>query len=255
MDAISSAFPATSRTPFMIRPLLVRGMLAGILAGFIVFCMARWLGEPKVERAIAFETSLDRGRGEAPEPEMVSRKVQSGLGLLTGVVVYGTALGGIFGLVFACAQGRYEVSGPRQLAAAIAGLGYVAVVLVPGLKYPANPPSVGSLETIGVRTSAYFLLIALSIAAVTTILTLRRRLALRFGDWNGGVMAGLVYLAIMILVSKLFPSIDEVPGGFPASLLWRFRIASYELQAVLWGGLGLIFGWLTERAQGSYGAR
>ena len=50
---------------------------------------------PQVDRAIAFEDQMNRVKGEAPEPELVSRAVQSGVGLLTGVVVYGTAFGGL----------------------------------------------------------------------------------------------------------------------------------------------------------------
>jgi predicted cobalt transporter CbtA len=33
--------------------------------------------------------------------------------------------------------------------------------------------------------------------------------------------------------------------------MWRFRIASLEIQAVMWTTLGLLFGWLTERDQKS----
>jgi hypothetical protein len=33
-----------------------------------------------------------------------------------------------------------------------------------------------------------------------------------------------------------------------ASLLGRFRITAWELQAVLWASLGLAYGWLSERA-------
>src|SRR5271168_3508547 len=101
----------------MTRTLLLRGMLVGVVAGLLVFAFARWIGEPQVERAIAFETSMDQAKGEASEPEMVSRKVQQGFGLLTGAVVYGAAIGGIFGLVFAIAYGRVGVAGPRGLSA------------------------------------------------------------------------------------------------------------------------------------------
>ena len=125
----------------MARTLLLRGMLVGLIAGLCVFAFARLAGEPQVDRAIAFETSMDQAKGGPPEPEMVSRKIQKSFGLLTGAVVYSTALGGIFGLVFAYARGRMSGARPRVLAALIAGIGFVAIVLVPSLKYPANPPS------------------------------------------------------------------------------------------------------------------
>jgi predicted cobalt transporter CbtA len=231
----------------MARTLLVRGMLVGIVAGLLVFVFARLVGEPQVERAIAFETSMDKARGDAPEPEMVSRKVQRSIGLLTGVVVYGTAIGGLFGLVFAFAYGRVGVADPRVLAALLAATGFVTVVLVPSLKYPANPPSVGNPETIGIRTAAFFLLIAFSVATAVLAIQVGRRLNLRYGAWNSSLLAVGLFVIIMSVISHLLPEIDEVSPGFPVTLMWRFRIAALEIQAVMWATLGLLFGWLTER--------
>jgi predicted cobalt transporter CbtA len=231
----------------MTRTLLLRGMLVGAVAGLLVFAFARWTGEPQVERAIAFESSMDKAHGEAPEPEMVSRSVQRTAGLLTGSVVYGAAIGGIFGLVFAFAYGRIGEFGPRALSALLGALGFVAIVLVPNLKYPANPPAVGNPETIGVRTGAFFLLIAFSVAAMVLALQLRRRFSLRFGAWNGSLLAAALFVAIIAVVSHFLPEIDEVPAGFPVTLMWKFRVAAIEIQAVLWSTLGLLFGWLTER--------
>ena len=222
-------------------------MLVGVVAGLLVFAFARWIGEPQVERAIAFETAADQAKGEAPEPEMVSRRVQKSAGLLTGTVVFGAAVGGLFGLVFAFAYGRIGEMGPRALAAVLGALGYVAVVLVPNLKYPANPPAVGSAETIGARTGAYFLLIAVSIAAMVFSLQMRRGFAKRFGEWNGSLLAAGLFVVVVGAASHFFPEVDEVPAGFPVTLMWKFRVAALEIQAVLWGTLGLGFGWLTER--------
>jgi Probable cobalt transporter subunit (CbtA) len=75
---------------------------------------------------------MDRAKGEAPGPELVSRAVQSGVGLLTGVVVYGTAFGGLFALAFAFAYQRIGRLNAR---------GTAALVLVPQLKYPSTPLS------------------------------------------------------------------------------------------------------------------
>ena len=57
---------------------------------------------------------------EGPEPELVSRPVQAGFGLFTGVTVYNTAFGGLFALVFAVAYGRVGDFGPRATAALLA---------------------------------------------------------------------------------------------------------------------------------------
>jgi hypothetical protein len=246
MDAICSASLATSQLR-MTRTLLLRGMLVGLVAGLIAFAFARWAGEPQVDRAMAFESSMDQAKGEPPQPEMVSRKIQRGLGLLTGAVVYSSALGGVFGLVFAFSQGRFNASSPRALALWIAGLGFIAIVLVPSLKYPANPPPVGKPETIGTRTAAYFLALALSLASMTFSLQLGRRLTRRFGAWNGSLLAALLFVLLTVTLSSFLPAIDEVPPAFPATLLWKFRIVAWGMQLLLWSTLGLLFGWLTER--------
>src|SRR3954453_304042 len=146
----------------MVRTLLVRGMLVGILAGLLAFGFLKVFGEPQVDRATAFETQLDEAKAQAeadrakglavqqpvPEPELVSRPVQAGIGLFTGVVVYSAAFGGLFALVFAAVSGRISGFGPRATSALLAGAGFVAVFLVPFIKYPANPPAVGEPETI-----------------------------------------------------------------------------------------------------------
>ncbi len=231
----------------MTRSLLVRGMLVGIVAGLLVFLSAHWLGEPLVDRAIAFEAHAEILSGDAPEPEMVSRSIQKTAGLLTGVLVYGAALGGIFGLVFAYAHGRLSQDRPRVLSALLAAAGFLTIGFVPSIKYPANPPAVGLPETIGVRTAAFFLMILISIAALVLSLQLGRRLVRRLGAWNGSLLGALAFVSLVALIAHFLPVINEVPSNFPADVLWNFRLAAWTMQAVLWTALGLIFGWLTER--------
>ena len=104
----------------MVRTLLVRGMLIGILAGVLASGFAWLLGEPPLERAIAFEGHMHQPAGEPSQPEVVSRDVQSTIGLLTGIVVYGCAFGGIFALIFAYAHGRLSCGwSPRTTAAVL----------------------------------------------------------------------------------------------------------------------------------------
>jgi hypothetical protein len=81
---------------------------------------------------------MNRVKGDARESELVSRSVQSGVGLLTGVVVYGTAFGGLFALAFAFAYQRIGRLSARATAALLAAAGFVALVLVPQLKYPTE---------------------------------------------------------------------------------------------------------------------
>src|SRR5215471_3722150 len=148
----------------MVRSLLIRGMLAGALAGLLACGFAWIFGEPQVDVAIGFEQHMHAVAGEAPQPETVSRAVQSTAGLLTGILVYGAALGGIFSLVFTYAYGRIGSLQPRATAATLAAAGFLTLILVPQIKYPANPPSIGEPETIAARTALYFTMIALSVS-------------------------------------------------------------------------------------------
>jgi hypothetical protein len=231
----------------MTRSLLLRGMMVGVIAGLLVFFAAHWLGEPQVERSIAFEAAADQAKGEAPEPAVFSRSVQRTAGLLTGAVAYGAALGGIFGLVFAFSHGRLGPSNPRSLAATLAGMGFVAIAFVPTLKYPANPPAIGAPETIGIRTAAFFLMILISLAAMVLSVQIARRLIRSIGSWNGTLAGAAIFIAMVAVLAHTLPVVNEVPDGFPADVLWHFRLASWALQLVLWSAIGVLFGLLTER--------
>ncbi|KXU87014.1 hypothetical protein CI15_16805 [Paraburkholderia monticola] len=232
----------------MVGKLLVRGMLAGIVAGLLTFAFARIVGEPHVDQAISFEEKAAAARGEAPEPEIVSRETQAGLGLLTGVVAYGAAFGGLFSLVFAYAYGRAGALSVRALSAWLALGAFIALVIVPNLKYPANPPSVGDPETIGARTGLFFLMIAISLATMVFSLKVRRRAVAKLGAWNGSIVAALVYVAIIAAVQLSMPVINEVPAAFPAVLLWKFRVAAIGMQVIMWTTIGLLFGAMVERS-------
>ncbi|KAA1011559.1 CbtA family protein [Paraburkholderia panacisoli] len=232
----------------MVGKLLVRGMLAGIAAGLLTFGFARLVGEPQVDQAISLEEKADSAKGEAPEPELVSRETQAGLGLLTGVVTYGAAFGGLFSLVFAYAYGRVGALSVRTLSAWLALGAFIALVIVPNIKYPANPPSVGDPETIGTRTGLFFLMIAISLAAMVFSLKVRRRAVMKLGAWNGSIVAGMVFVAIIAAVQLSMPAVNEVPAAFPAVLLWKFRVAAIGMQAIMWTTIGLLFGALVERS-------
>jgi len=235
----------------MVGSLLLRGMLAGLIAGVLVFAFAHTFGEPLVDRAIAFEEAAAQAAGETSEPEIVSRATQAGLGLLTGVIAYSVAVGGLFALVFAFVQGRFSNLGVRGTSAVIAIAAFVAVVVVPNIKYPANPPAVGNPDTIGVRTELFFLMIVVSIAALLTAIALARRLTPQFGVWNAAIAAGLAYVVFIGLVQYLLPPINEVPENYSAVVLWHFRTTSIGMHVILWGVLGLAFGILAERKLGA----
>lgn len=245
-----------------VRNLLVRGMIAGVVAGLLAFALAYVVGEPSIDSSIALEEAAaapahehDDASAGAPadaageeEEELVTRPVQSTFGLATGVLVYGVALGGIASLAFAVCLGRVGRLRPRATAALVAGAAFTTVYLVPFLKYPATPPAVGNPDTIGRRTTLFFLMIVLSVLVAVVAVIAGRRLAPTLGNWNATVAAGAGYVLVMAVACLLLPAnTDAVKETFPAALLWEFRLASLGVQALLWTAFGLIFGALAER--------
>ncbi|MFF3838866.1 CbtA family protein [Streptomyces sp. NPDC001930] len=249
-----------------VRSLLVRGMLAGLIAGLLAFAVAYVVGEPPVDGAIAVEEAQaaqeapaapgahaghgGTGAAEAAEEEeeAVSRPVQSTFGLATGVLVYGVALGGIAALAFSFALGRIGRFSPRATAALTAAAAFTTVYLVPFLKYPATPPAVGNPDTIGKRTTLFFLMILLSVLLGLAAVIAGRRLAPRLGNWNATLVAAAGFVVVTGVAFVLLPANDDaVKAGFPAALLWEFRLASLAVQAVLWAAFGVVFGVLAQK--------
>ncbi len=254
----------------MVRDLLIRGMIAGLVAGLLAFGVAKMFGEPEVNRAIAFEeqhaeadasavadqqgTVHEHQHGDGAEG-LVSREVQSTAGLLTAVIVYGAAMGGLFALAFAFLHGRVGEVGPRMLALLLAAAAFAAIYYVPSLKYPASPPAVGDGATIGYRTGLYFLMLLISLGGLVFAVAAGRRLAPKHGGLNATLIGAGLFVGVIVIAQLVLPDINEVPAEFPAVVLWKFRMASLGLQALMWATLGLLFGVLAERRlKARYGA-
>lgn len=231
----------------MVRSLLVRGMLVGAVAGLLAFAFAFVFGEPQVQHAIDFEEQLARASNEPAEAELVSRGVQRTVGLLSGTVVLGVALGGMFALAFAWAYGRIGALSPRVTAAVLALAAYLTIVLVPFTKYPANPPTVGNPDTIDRRTVLFLTMIAISVLAAIAAGRVRRGLLERLGAWNAALVAVAAFVVIVAAAQLVLPAVHETPAGFPADVLYRFRLASLGIQLTLWTTIGLGFGAAVQR--------
>ena len=230
-------------------------MLAGLVAGVLAFAFAYAFGEPQVQAAIDFEDHLARLAHEPAAAEVVSRGTQRTVGLLTGLVAMGVALGGLFALVFAWAYGRIGPLGARATAAVLAAGAYLTITLVPFTKYPANPPTVGDPDTIDRRTVGFVAMIAITILALVAAARIRRGLLERLGPWNAAIAAGAAFVAVVAVAQLILPAVHETPRGFPADVLWRFRIASLGINAVLWTAIGLGFGWSAQRLLEARAAR
>jgi predicted cobalt transporter CbtA len=233
--------------------LLVRGLIVGLLAGLLAGAFAYTMGEPHIDAAIAIEEAgaahtHDHGDAAASDEEeapLVSRDGQRA-GLFLATTLYGVALGGIFAVGFTLLRRKLRTGNDTYAALSLAAAGFVGVVLVPFLKYPPNPPAVGDPETITRRTVTYLLTLVIGLLAVWAGVA-ASRWAARYGDLArlaGGLAAFLVTIVAAYLI---LPSINEVPGSFPATLLWQFRFASLGTQATLWLLLGFGYAAAVDR--------
>lgn len=227
----------------IVRNLLVRGMLAGVAAGLLAYALGYFVGEIPLREALVYESAHSTGR----EMEMVSRTLQETLGMLTAVLMFSTALGGLASLAFCFALGRLGRVGPRATAGLVALGAFVTVFLVPFLKYPANPPAVSDPDTLNQRTIEYVAVLVLSVLLGVAAVMLGKRLAPRLGNWNASILAAVTFVVTVGLTMLFMPPVNEMPKGFPPNVVWQFRVAAAGMQALLWASFGLLFGYLAER--------
>jgi Probable cobalt transporter subunit (CbtA) len=253
----------------MEKRLILRGILAGGIAGVLAFVFARIFAEPLIEKAINYEsgrdaaqTALDKAAGlptEPAGPDIFSRTIQGNLGIGVGMILFGAAMGALFAVAYAIYLGRVGNLRPRTLALLVAGGGFLGFYLVPFVKYPANPPSIGHSETIRQRSGLYLVMVFASIAFLVLAAWLGQKLKPRFGNWNASLLAGAAFaVAIGILMATL-PAVHETPPpltdsggtivypGFPADVLFGFRFYSVAAQLILWATIGLVFAPLADR--------
>jgi hypothetical protein len=235
---------------------LRRGMAAGLLAGLLASLFAFLVGEPILDRAIALEESAQvhahegggHAHGGGEDEETFSRTTQK-VGLFFATGLFGVTVGGVFGIGYAFFRERLVAGSDFKRSISLAGAIFVGAFLIPFLKYPANPPSVGDPSTIRERTAAYFTLVVLSLLAILLAWLAARALRSRgVGTPRRRLTVGA---GLVVVVGVLFLLLPAAPsaGGFPSGTLWAFRLSSFGTQLAFWAGLGLLFGVLCERAR------
>ena len=229
--------------PDRLAPVVGVALPVSLLAGLGSALLLTVTGEPLVRSAIAIEEAAAAAAANASssaEPELVTRGVQSGVGLFAALGLAGAAFGLLFGLAYWGL--RHAQPHPFRRALWAGAILFCSLTLAPWLKYPPNPPAVGDPATLGRRQGLYVSLIALSLAvglcAAALAGLLRRR------GWpehrRVAAVAAVVALAVGVALALLPPAPDAVV--VPATLIWRFRLASLGGNAVLWGLLSVGFG-------------
>jgi predicted cobalt transporter CbtA len=231
-------------------PLLRRGLAAGALAGLATGLFSLLLTEPLMDRAVRLEeqsqeTQQHRHGQDATaavvhhHEELFSRGAQH-FGLVGTTVVAGLALGALFGVVYALVNRRSDPAvRPWPRAMSLAGAGFVALSLLPGLRYPASPPGVGDSGTVRDRQLLWLAAVAIGVLGVLLAWQVGRRLADRSAPRRHVAVASTL-IAILAVLFTLPDNPDTVT--VPATLVWDFRLQSLAAHALLWAVLGAVFG-------------
>jgi hypothetical protein len=226
---------------------LKAAVVAGLLAGAITAGVHSLLIEPLIERAIELEEQASQAHGKPAEEPLVDRPTQR-WGLVLGFVFYGAVWGLLFGLLAYFAQAlppsAWTTTRYGFFLALLVGW---SVVLLPFLKYPANPPGVGSTESIGYRQWLYFGFIGLSAVGTALAVGLSRWLrgagqtaTAGRAHWRLALPFYVVYAVVLYVAMPANPD----PMEMPAELVWTFRAVAFAGLILFWAMLGGAFGWL-----------
>lgn len=146
------------------KAVLLRGLAAGAIGGLASALFIRFLTETQIGHAIGFENASHIGSPE--ESAMFARSTQH-WGGMAAALIYGAVLGVVLAVVFAALHHRLASRDEFGRTIRLAVAAFIVTSVIPGMKYPPNPPTVGDPDTIGQRTSDYLLL--LGVAAILTL--------------------------------------------------------------------------------------
>jgi putative cobalt transporter subunit CbtA len=202
--------------------IILRGALAGFIAGVLGFVFAKIFAEPVINKAIDYESGRDdvlaklnhaAGRRVAADgPEIFSRSIQSTIGVASGIIAFSTAMGALVAVAYVILHGRFQIR-PRNLAWLITAFGFLGVYLLPFVKYPANPPSIGHTFTITTRSQLYLVMVASSLVLLGLAAYLARRLNGRFSPLTATLLSAAAFLVVFGVLIGLLPSLGDLSAN------------------------------------------
>lgn len=216
---------------------LVSGAFAGLIHGTVNFAIV----EPYLDQAIGIENQNLFASGEEENtPEFWVeyqgyRDWQKSGQILAGVIL-GMSIGSLFGIVFALSRKSLPGNNDIKKAVLLAGIMWFTLYLIPFLKYPANPPTVGDGETVVLRAILYLSFIAISGLGAFGFYKLSKKF-----QKNKKLLALVGYGVFISIVFIAMPeNPDEVTA--PMNLVNEFRIMSVLGVTSFWASVGIILG-------------
>lgn len=232
------------KTVLFLAIVLVSGAISGAIHGIVNLGIV----EPYLDQAIGIENQNLFASGEEEDtPEFwveynSYRDWQKGGQVLAGVIL-GTSIGSLFGIVYALSRKVLPGNTDVKKGFLLAGIMWFTIYLIPFLKYPANPPTVGDAETVVLRTILYLSFIAISGFGAVGFYQLSKKF-----KTNKKLIALVGY---GVFISSVFFAMPENPDEItaPMNLVNEFRLMSVLGVSTFWISVGLILGLLWKKFQ------
>ncbi|MDC0928009.1 CbtA family protein [Nitrosopumilus sp.] len=225
------------KTLVFIGIVLLSGALAGLVHGTVNFTIV----EPYLDQAIGIENQSLFASGEAEDnlefwAEYESYRVWQKSGQVLAGVILGIAMGSLFGIVYALSRNSLPGKNDVTKAVVLSAIMWLTLYLIPFLKYPANPPTVGDADTVVFRTILYLSFIVISGIGAFAFYKLSTKFQ------NNKKYLGIIGYSIFIII--VFFAMPENPDEItaPMNLVNEFRLVSILGVSSFWASIGFILG-------------
>ena len=232
------------KTSHFIIIVLVSGVSAGLIHGIVNFAIV----EPYLDQAIGIENqNLFESGEELDTPEFwveyEGYRVWQKSGQIFAGMILGTSIGALFGIVFALSKNSLPGINNLKKSLMLAGIMWCTMYLIPFLKYPANPPTVGDSETIVLRAILYLSFIAISGFGALGFFKLSQKFQ------SKKKLISLIGYGIFI--SVVFFIMPENPDDIsaPMNLVNEFRLMSILGVSSFWLAVGIFLGALWNKME------
>jgi len=223
-------------------------LISGCLAGLIHSGLNLVIVEPYLDQAIAIENQNLFLTGEEEDTKQFwveyydYRIWQKGGQIIAGMIL-GTSFGALFGIVYALSRNSLPNKKHIGNSMILAGIMWFTLFVIPFLKYPANPPTVGDAETVVLRGILYISFIAISGFAALGFYKLFKKL--KNQKKTTSIIVYAVFISVVFFLMPENP--DEVTA--PEELVNQFRMASFITSTVFWFSLAIILGIFWQKTQ------
>jgi hypothetical protein len=227
---------------YFIAIVLVSGFIAGTIHGAVNLVIV----EPYLDKAIGIENQNLFASGEAEDTpqfwvEYNSYRDWQKSGQLLAGGILGMSIGALFGIVFVYSRNSLPKGHTVKKTFVLAAIMWLTIFLIPFLKYPANPPTVGDADTVVLRQILYLLFIAISGFSAVGFFVLYKKLQNK--------KKGFAFIGYAVFITAVFfimpPSPDEVTA--PMDLVNGFRTMSIIAVSTFWVAEAIILGALWQK--------